>query len=141
MCKFLHEADTQKIHTTTPEQLTDQELFLTAICVTELVRKHSSHSGWDKVNPKCFFWSKVKRFRTFTVQWHITSQITVSGKHKCETVVCEFEIKKDDSPLKVRFLETRKEIYNPHTENQKTEQHIHRESEVRTTYTGIYIPC
>ena len=52
----------------------------------------------------------------------MTSQITVSGKHKCETSVCRMEIKKDDSPLKARFLVVKKEIYKRSTENQQTEQ-------------------
>ncbi len=52
----------------------------------------------------------------------MTSQIIGSGKHKRETVVCSMESKKDDSPLKVRFLVVRKEIYNRYTEKQQTEQ-------------------
>ena len=40
----------------------------------------------------------------------MTSQIIDSGKHKSETTVVNMEIKKDDNPLKVRFLEVRKEI-------------------------------
>jgi hypothetical protein len=52
----------------------------------------------------------------------MTSQVTVSGKHKCETVVCIMEITKDDSPLKARFFVVRKEIYNRYKEKQQTEQ-------------------
>ena len=52
----------------------------------------------------------------------MTSQIIGSGKHKRETVVCNMESKKDDSPLKARFLTMRKEIYNHYTEKHKTEQ-------------------
>ena len=37
----------------------------------------------------------------------MTSQITVSGKHKRETSVCNIENKKDDSPLKSRFITVR----------------------------------
>ena len=66
MCnKVLQEADIQK-HTTAPEQLTDQELLLSTISAADLARKHSG--GWDKEYPKCTFYSKVLRFRTFTVQ-------------------------------------------------------------------------
>ncbi len=52
----------------------------------------------------------------------MTSQIIGSGKHKRETAVCSMESKKDDSPLKARFLEVRKEIFNHYTEKQQTEQ-------------------
>ncbi len=69
--------DIQKLHTTTPEHLTHQEL----LC------------------------GKAYRFRTFTVQCHMTSQITDSGKHKGETSVCRMDSTKDDSPLKSRFFE------------------------------------
>jgi hypothetical protein len=80
------------------------------------------HSGgWDKEHPKCLFCSKEDRFRTFTVHCHMTTQITGSGKHKRGAAVCRFESKKDDSPLKARFL-ARKEIYNRYTEKQETEQ-------------------
>jgi hypothetical protein len=51
--KVLREDDIQKLHTTEPEQLTDQELFLSSISVTDLDRKHSG--GWDKEYPKCTF--------------------------------------------------------------------------------------
>jgi hypothetical protein len=44
--KGLQEDDIQKLHTTAPEQLTDQELLLSTISVLDLVRKHSG--GWDK---------------------------------------------------------------------------------------------
>jgi E3 ubiquitin-protein ligase DOA10 len=85
--------------------------------VSDLVRKDSV--GWDKEYPKCNFCSKVLRFRTFTVQCYMTSQIIDSGKHKCETVVYIMEIKKDYSPLKARFLEVRKEIYNDYTKGSR----------------------
>ena len=41
---------------------------------------------------------------------------------KRREAVCSMEIKKDDSPLKARFLAVRKEIYNRYTEKQQTEQ-------------------
>jgi hypothetical protein len=100
--KVLQEDDIQKLHTTSPEQLTDQELLLSTISVADLARKTSD--GWDKEHPKCLFCDKVYRFRTFTVQCHMTSQVTHSGKHKCETAVCSMESTKDDSPLKARFF-------------------------------------
>jgi hypothetical protein len=79
MCnKGLQEDDIQKLHTTVPDQLTDQKLLL-SISVAFLDRKHSG--GWDKEYPKYTFCLKVLRFRTFTVQCHMTSQITDSGKH------------------------------------------------------------
>ena len=49
--------------------------------------------GWDKEYLKCTFCSKALRFRTYTVQWHMTSQITGSGKHKSEEAVCSMESK------------------------------------------------
>ena len=52
----------------------------------------------------------------------MTSQIIGSGKHKREAAVCSMESKKDDSPLKARFLAVRKEIFNRYTEKQQTEQ-------------------
>ena len=52
----------------------------------------------------------------------MTSQIIDSGTHKSETAVDRMENKKDDSPLKTRFLTVRKEIYNRYTEKQETEQ-------------------
>jgi hypothetical protein len=66
--------DIQKLHTTAPEQLTDQELLLSTISVADLVRKHSG--VWDKEYPKCLFCSKSYRHRTFAVQCHMTSQVT-----------------------------------------------------------------
>ncbi len=51
--KVLQEDDIQKLHTTAPEQLTDQELLLSTISEADLDRKHSV--GWDKENPKCLF--------------------------------------------------------------------------------------
>jgi hypothetical protein len=111
MCnKGYQEDDIQKFHTTAPEQLTDQELLLSTISAADLVRKHSG--GWDKEHPKCLFCGKAYRFRTFTVQCHMTSQVTDSGKDKRESAVCSMESTKDDSPLKVRFFAVRKEVYN-----------------------------
>ena len=49
----LQEDDIQKLHTTPPEQLTDQELLLSTISVTDLDRKHSG--SWDKEHPTCPF--------------------------------------------------------------------------------------
>jgi hypothetical protein len=78
--KGLQEDDIKKLHTTAPEELTDQELLHSTISATDLVRKHSD--GWDKDHPKCLFCVKTYRFTTFTVQCHMTSQVTDSGKHK-----------------------------------------------------------
>jgi hypothetical protein len=118
--KGLQEDDIQKLHTTAPEQLTDQELLLSTISAADLVRKH--YGGWDKQHPKCHFCGKAYRFRTSTVQCHMTSHITGSGKHKREAAVCSMECTKDDNPLKVRFFALRKEIYNRYKEKQQTEQ-------------------
>jgi hypothetical protein len=60
--KGLQEDDIQKLHTTAPEQLTDQELLLSTIFDADLTRKHSG--GWDKEHPKCIFYGKSYRFRT-----------------------------------------------------------------------------
>ena len=49
----LQEDDIQKIHTTAPEELTDQELLLSTISEADLSRKHSG--SWDKEHPKCLF--------------------------------------------------------------------------------------
>ncbi len=84
--KGLQEDDIQKLHTTAPQQLTDHELFLSKISAADLARKHSG--GWDKEHPKCLFYGKAYRFRTFTVQCHMTSQVTDSGKHERLTTVC-----------------------------------------------------
>ena len=100
--KVLQEDDIQKFHTTAPEQLTDQELLLSTISVTDLDRKHSV--GWDNDHPNCLFSGKAYRYRTFAVQCHMTSQVTDSGKHKREESVCNMESTKDDSPLKTRFF-------------------------------------
>jgi hypothetical protein len=100
------------------------ELFPSTISVVDLVRKHSS--GWDKEYPKCTFSripSPPKPWGSGLLQSSdTTSQIIDSGKHKCETVAWRMETKKDDSPLKVRFLVVRKEIYNHYTEKEQTEQ-------------------
>ncbi len=118
--KVLREDDIQKLHTTAPEQLTDQELLLSTISAADLARKHSG--GWDKEHPKCLFCGKAYRFRTFTVQCHMTSQVTGSGKHKREAAVCSMESTKDDSPLKARFFAVRKEVYKRFKDKQQTEQ-------------------
>ena len=41
----------QKLHTTPPENLTDDELLLRTFCAEDLVRKHSG--GWDNDHVKC----------------------------------------------------------------------------------------
>ena len=69
---------------------------------------------------KCLF-DKAYSHRTFTVQCHMTSQVT-GGKHNRVTVVCRMENKKDDSLMKDRFLEVKKEIYKRYTEKHQTEQ-------------------
>jgi hypothetical protein len=52
--KFASVMGMSHIHTTAPEQLTDQELLLsTIVSATDLARKHSD--GWDKEHPKCLF--------------------------------------------------------------------------------------
>jgi hypothetical protein len=66
--------DIQKLHTTAPEQLTDQELLLSTISAADLARKHSG--VWDKEHPKCHFCSKAYTGTGFTVQCHMTSQVT-----------------------------------------------------------------
>jgi len=43
--KGLEEAEIQKLHTTAPEHLTDDELLLSTFCAEDLARKHSG--GWD----------------------------------------------------------------------------------------------
>jgi hypothetical protein len=69
--KGLEEGDIQKLHTTPPEQLTDEELLLSTFCVDDLQRKSSA--GWDKQHPKCLFCRKPYRYRTF--DRHMTSRI------------------------------------------------------------------
>jgi hypothetical protein len=49
----LEEAEIQKLHTTAPEHLTDDELLLSTFCAEDLARKHSG--GWDNDHPKCLF--------------------------------------------------------------------------------------
>ena len=128
--KVLQEVDIQKLHTTAPEQLTDQELILSTISAADLARKHSG--GWDKEHPKCLFCGKAYRFRTFTVQCHMTSQVTGSGKHKRDAAVCSMESTKDDSPIKARFFAVRKEIYNRYTTKQQNEQQATSQSKKKT---------
>ena len=96
--KGLEEAEIQKLHTTAPEHLTDDELLLSTFCAEDLARKHSG--GWDNDHPKCRFCGKGYRFRT--------------GKQSRVTEVCSMESKTDDA-LKARFLAVRKEIYNRFT--------------------------
>jgi hypothetical protein len=75
--KGLQEDDIQNLHTITPEELTDKDSGTTPqynFYCADLVRKHSG--GWDKEYPKCLSYDKTYRFRTFTVQCHMTSQVT-----------------------------------------------------------------
>jgi hypothetical protein len=51
--KGLEEAEIQKMYTTTPEHLTDDELLLSTLCEEDLVRKQSG--GWDNDHPKFRF--------------------------------------------------------------------------------------
>ncbi len=62
-------------------------------CVIRFTRRRHT-----EVSHNCT--SKSLRFRTFTVQCHMTSQIIGSGKHKREVAVCRMGNKKDDSPVK-----------------------------------------
>jgi hypothetical protein len=57
--KGLEEAEIQKLYTTEPEHLTDDELLLSTFCAEDIARKHSG--GWDKDHPKCRFCSKGKK--------------------------------------------------------------------------------
>ena len=103
----LEEDDIQKLHTTPPEQLTDEELLLSTFCVDDLQRKSST--VWDKQDPKCLFWRKPYRYRTFQVQCHMTSRIKGNTGSQGRVVeVYSMENKKDDGPEKVRFVEVRK---------------------------------
>ena len=117
--KGLGEAEIQKLYTTAPEHLTDDELLLSTFCAEDLARKHSG--GWDNDHPKCRFCGKGYRFRTFATQCHMTSQIKGSGKQSRVTEVCSMESKTDDA-LKATFLAVRKEIYNRFTTKQQNEQ-------------------
>ena len=117
--KGLEEAEIQKLHTTAPEHLTDDELLLSTFCAEDLARKHSG--GWDNDHPKCRFCGKGYRFRTFATQCHMTSQIKGSGKQSRVTEVCSMESKTDDA-LKATFLAVRNEIYNRFTTKQQNEQ-------------------
>jgi hypothetical protein len=49
--KGLEEAEIQKLYTTAPDHLTDDELLLSTFCAIDLDRKHSG--GWDNDHPKC----------------------------------------------------------------------------------------
>jgi hypothetical protein len=93
--KGLEEGDIQKLHTTPPEQLTDEELLLSTFCVDDLQRKSSA--AWDKQHPKCLFCRKPYRYRTFQVQCHMTSRIKGNTGSQGRVVeVCSMESKKDD---------------------------------------------
>ena len=121
--KGLEEGDIQKLHTTPPEQLTDEELFLSTFCVDDLQRKSSA--GWDKQHPKCLFCRKPYRYRTFQVQCHMTSQIKGNTGSQGRVVeVCSMESKKDDGPEKARFLAVRGEIYKRYTAQQKAKDQV-----------------
>jgi hypothetical protein len=54
--KGLEESEIQKLHTTAPDHLTDDELLLSTFCEEDLARKHSG--GWDNDHPKSHFWAK-----------------------------------------------------------------------------------
>ena len=104
--KGLEEGDIQKMHTTPPEQLADEELLLSTFCVDDLQRKSSV--VWDKQHPKCLFYRKPYRYRTFQVQCHMISQIKGNTGSQGRVVeVCSMENKKDDGPEKARFLYNR----------------------------------
>jgi hypothetical protein len=123
----LEEDDIQKLHTTPPEQLTDEELLLIMFCVDDLQRKSSV--AWDNQHPKCLFWRKPYRYRTFQVQCdmarHMTSQIKGNTGSQGRVVeVCSMESKKDDGSEKVRFLPVRGEIYKRYTTQQKTKDQV-----------------
>ena len=121
--KGLEEGDIQKLHTTPPEQLTDEELLLSTFCVDDLQRKSSA--GWDKQHPKCLFCRKPYRYRTFQVQCHMTSQIKGNTGSQGRVVeVCSMESKKDDGPEKARFLAVRGEIYKRYTAQQKAKDQV-----------------
>ena len=62
--KGLQEDDIQKLHTTAPEQLTDQELLLSTISAEDLDRKHSV--GWDKESLSARPSLKQKQFKFST---------------------------------------------------------------------------
>ena len=112
--KGLEEGDIQKLHTTPPEQLTDEELLLSTFCVDDLQRKSSA--AWDKQHPKCLFCRKPYRYRTFQVQYHMTSRIKGNTGSQGRVVeVCSMESKKDDGPEKARFVAVRDEIYKRYT--------------------------
>ena len=66
--KGLQEDDIQKLHTTAPEQLTDQELLLSTISAADLARKHSG--GWDKEHPSVY--SAAKHTGTGLLQSSVT---------------------------------------------------------------------
>ena len=117
--KGLVETEIQKLHTTTPEHLTDDELLLSAFCAGDLDRKHSG--GWDNDHPKCLFCGKGYKFRTFATQCHMTFQIKGSGKQSRIAEVCRMECKTEDI-LKARFFVVRNEIYNRYTAKQQREQ-------------------
>ena len=133
--KGLEEAEIQKLHTTAPEHLTDDELLLSTFCAEDLARKHSG--GWDNDHPKCRFCGKGYRFRTFATQCHMTSQIKGSGKQSRVTEVCSMESKTDDA-LKARFLAVRKEITiaTPRSSRPNSRHPVRYSNEVCKIVTG-----
>ena len=111
--KGLEEGDKQKLHTTPPEQLTDEELLLSTFCVDDLQRKSSA--VWDKQHPKCLFCRKPYRYRTFQVQCHMTSRIKGNTGSQGRVVeVCSMESKKDDGPEKARSVAVRRNLQAVH---------------------------
>ena len=112
--KVLEEDDIKKLHTTPPEQLTDEEILLSTFCVDDLQRKSSA--VWQKQHPKSLFCRKPYRYRTFQVQCHMTYRIKGNTGSQGRIVeVCSMESKKDDGSEKVRFVEVRDEIYKRYT--------------------------
>ena len=111
----MEEDDIQKLHTTPPEQLTDEELLLNTFCVVDDLQRKSSAS-WDKQHPKCLFWRKPYRYGTFQVKCHMTSRIKDNTGSQGRVVeVCSMESKKDDGSEKARFVAVRDEIYKRYT--------------------------
>jgi hypothetical protein len=117
----LEEEEIQKIHTTVPEHLVDDELLLSAFCAEDLVRRHSG--GWDNDHPNCLFFSKPHTgsglFQSSVNESHdLSDKRPLSGKQSRFTDVSCMKRKKDD-PLKGRFLEVRKEIHSRYTDKRE----------------------
>ena len=94
--KGLEEGDIQKLQTPAPEQLTDEELLFSTFCVVDDLQRKIS-ATWDNQHPKCLFWRKPYRYRTFQVQCHMTSRIKGNTGSQGRVVeVCSMESKKDD---------------------------------------------